>query len=210
MLVHDLEGRGISDRRVLAAMGEVPREEFVAWGERGQAYADRPLPIGHGQTISQPYIVALMLELAELRPDDRLLEVGAGCGYAAAVASRLCAEVVGIERVTALARDARARLVHLGYRNVVVLEGDGTVGWPPGAPFDAIVVSAGAPEVPEALVGQLADGGRLVVPAGTSPWGQQLLRLRRVGGQVEEEDLGGVSFVPLIGAQGWEERSQRG
>lgn len=203
MVSDDLRGRGVRDERVLIAMGEVAREEFVDPVDLDRAYSDRPLPIGEGQTISQPYVVALMLEALELQPDDRLLEIGAGCGYAAAVAGRICARVVGVERIAGLARDAETRLRRVGFDNVIVVEGDGTLGWPAEAPYDAILVSAGAPEMPSALVDQLAPGGRIVIPVGRSGFGQQLVRARRVGEGIEYDDLGGVAFVPLIGEQGW-------
>jgi protein-L-isoaspartate(D-aspartate) O-methyltransferase len=201
MVRHDLARRGMRDGRVLAAMGEVPREEFVPAGAAAHAYEDRALPIGDRQTVSQPYVVAEMLESLSLGPADRLLEVGAGSGYAAAVASRLCARVVAVERLHRLAAEAAERVARLGYANVTVVEGDGTLGWVKEAPYDAILVSAGAPAVPPALVGQLAEGGRLVVPVGGG--GQRLIRVRRAGPALEEDDLGPVAFVPLIGAQGW-------
>lgn len=198
-----LRGRGIRDERVLAAMAAVPRERFVPASARRHAYDDRPLPIGDGQTISQPYVVALMLALLELAPTDRLLEIGAGSGYAAAVAGRCCAEVIGVERLGDLARRADRALRDLGITNVEIVEGDGTLGWPVGAPYDAVLVSAGAPDVPPSLVAQLADGGRLVAPVGAHAGGQRLVRVRRTGTDIARTDLGRVSFVPLIGAEGW-------
>ena len=204
MVAHDLAARGIEDAAVLRAMGEVPREEFVPSHLRAEAYDDRPLPIGEGQTISQPYVVALMLELLELAPEDRMLEVGAGSGYAAAVAGRICRRVVGVERLPHLATTAAARLARLGGGNVVIVCDDGSTGWSPEAPYDAVLVSAGAPDVPGPLVDQLADGGRLVVPVGRHLSSQRLLRVRRTPVGLTEDDLGGVTFVPLIGAEGWE------
>lgn len=203
--------RGIADAHVLRAMREVPREAFVAPGQEEFAYEDSPLPIGEGQTISQPYIVALMLEAAELRPGDRALEVGAGSGYAAAVMARIADSVHAIERHAALGEAARDRLSRLGYDNVELRIGDGTRGWPEAAPFDAILVAAGGPEVPQALRDQLAPGGRMVIPVGGTEGGvQRLLRIRRTGEDAfETEDLAPVRFVPLIGEQGWTEDGSR-
>jgi protein-L-isoaspartate(D-aspartate) O-methyltransferase len=205
MVEEQIAARGIRDPRVLAAMREVPREAFVAEGLEGEAFRDAPLPLSEGQTISQPFIVALMAEAARIAPGDRVLEVGAGSGYAAAVLGRLAGRVVAVERLATLARAARERLARLGVANVSVVEGDGTLGWPEAAPFDAIVVSAGGPRVPEALVGQLAPRGRLVIPV-EARWGaQDLRRLTRTPGGLVEESLGPVRFVPLVGAQGWKE-----
>ncbi len=205
MVEEQIAARGVRDVRVLAAMRDVPRENFVAEGFEGEAFRDAPLPIAEGQTISQPFIVALMAEAALIEPGDRVLEVGAGSGYAAAVLGRLAARVTAVERRASLARLARERLGRLGYDNVEVVEGDGTLGWPEAAPFDAIVVSAGGPRVPEALMEQLALGGRLVIPV-EARWGtQDLRRLIRRSDGFEEESLGPVRFVPLIGAQGWKE-----
>jgi protein-L-isoaspartate(D-aspartate) O-methyltransferase len=204
MVERQLLGRGIRDGRVLAAMGEVPRERFVEDGFAGFAYDDRPLPAGDSQTISQPYIVALMLEAAEVGPSDRVLEIGAGSGYAAAVIARLAKHLVAIERLPGLAEQAGRRLQRLGCDNVEVHCADGTQGWPKAAPYDAIIVSAGAPDIPQALQQQLVIGGRLVIPAGASAHYQLLLKLRRSEeDRFEREDLGAVSFVPLIGRQGW-------
>jgi protein-L-isoaspartate(D-aspartate) O-methyltransferase len=196
--------RGIRDPALLAAMRRVPRHEFVDAALAREAYDDTPLPIEAGQTISQPYIVALMLEAARLGPDDRVLEVGAGSGYASAVASRLAAHIDAIERHPRLVELARERLARLGYANVDVHEGDGSVGWRAGAPYDAILVAAGGPRIPEALREQLAPGGRLVMPVGGEHGAQRLIRLERAAdGRFRESDLGGVMFVPLVGAQGW-------
>jgi protein-L-isoaspartate(D-aspartate) O-methyltransferase len=199
MVASDIAGRGIRDERVLQAMREVPREAFVEPDCRARAYEDTPLPIGEGQTISQPFVVALMLEAAGIHPNDRLLEVGAGSGYAAAVASRLAARVHALERHARLGEGARERLAQLGYDNVTVVVADGTKGWPAAAPFDVIIVSAGAPDVPQALETQLAPGGRLVMPVGRSGRAQVLVRIRRAAdGHLEREELAPVSFVPLV------------
>jgi protein-L-isoaspartate(D-aspartate) O-methyltransferase len=197
--------RGITDERVLAAMRAVPRENFTAPGFEEFAYEDSALPIAEGQTISQPYIVGAMLAAAELEPGDRLLEVGAGSGYAAAVASRVAGQVLAIERHAALTQAATQRLAALGYTNVTLKTGDGSRGWPEEAPFDAIIVSAGGPSVPKALKQQLVMGGRLVIPVGP-PEEQRLIRLTRTGKDTfEQDDLGAVRFVKLIGAGGWTE-----
>lgn len=193
----DLQRRGITDDGVLAAFRAVPRERYVPEAMAGRAYEDRPLPIGHGATISQPYVVALMLELARLTPDARVLDVGTGSGYAAALASRLAAEVVSIERVPELADAARSTLDELGV-DVEVVVGDGHDGWPARAPYDAILVAAAATEVPEALAEQLADDGRLVLPVGPPGGVQELVVVHRSGDRLRRRDLGGVRFVPLV------------
>ncbi len=203
MVARHLEARGITDPLVLAAMSQVPREAFVSAPLTEFAYEDSALPIEAGQTISQPYIVARMIELAELKPGDKVLEVGAGSGYAAAVMSRIARQVYAIERHEELAAQARTRLRRLGYDNVDILCADGTKGLPAHAPFDAIIVSAGGPKVPEALKQQLAIGGRLVIPVGRDIH-QALLLVRRTGADTfEQEDHGAVTFVPLIGEEGW-------
>ena len=206
MVERHLKARGIGNAGVLAAMGEVPRERFVPERLREFAYEDGPLPIGEEQTISQPYIVALMIEAADVAPGDRVLEVGAGSGYAAAVMSRIAGEVFAIERHPSLAESAQRRLLELGYDNVAVIAGDGSGGLPDKAPFDAILVAAGGDKVPEPLKRQLAVGGRLVVPVGDEAL-QSLLCVTRTGDEAWSEDnLGGVRFVPLIGAHGrWED-----
>ena len=208
MVAHHLEARGISDPLVLAAMGEVPREAFVSEPLKEFAYEDSALPIEAGQTISQPYIVARMIELLELAPRDKVLDVGAGSGYAAAVMSRIAGKVYAIERHKELAELARRRLKALGYANFEIICADGTKGLPEQAPFDAILVSAGGPRVPETLKQQLAIGGRLVIPVGRDIR-QTLLLVRRIDkDSFEEEDYGAVTFVPLIGAEGWVEPEQ--
>jgi len=211
MVRAQVAARGVLDERVLRAMAQVPRESFLPRDLEEFAYRDSPLPIECGQTISQPYIVALMAEALELAPGDRVLEVGTGSGYAAAVLSRIASRVYSIERHGELARSARQRLETLGFDNVEVLHGDGTLGWPEHAPFQAITVAAGAPSVPEALVDQLAPGGRLVLPVGEGRDSQRLLRLRKQDdGRLIREDLGSVRFVPLVGIQGWSTDSERG
>ncbi|MDG4874973.1 protein-L-isoaspartate(D-aspartate) O-methyltransferase [Mesorhizobium sp. WSM4935] len=206
-----LSRRGIRDREILAAMREVPREAFVDPGYEEFAYEDGPLPIAEGQTISQPYIVAFMLEMAEIGPGDQVLEVGTGSGYAAAVMSRVVDHVYTIERHAALAEAARQRFQNLGYGNIEVRTGDGTRGWPEAAPFDAIVVAASGPGAPLALQQQLDVGGKLVIPVGDDPDEQRLLKVTRTGASTySEEDFGGVRFVPLIGEQGWREESRPG
>jgi protein-L-isoaspartate(D-aspartate) O-methyltransferase len=211
MVERQVQRRGLRDSHVLAAMREVPREAFVPDGLREFAYEDTPLPIEAGQTISQPYIVALMLEAARIQAGDHVLEVGAGSGYAAAVASRIAGRVHAIERHDALAKLAARRLERLGYDNVQVRTGDGARGWPDAGPFDVILVPAGGPQVPEALKAQLAIGGRLVMPIGDSETHQRLIRLTRVGpARYAEEELGDVTFVPLIGEQGWAETPPAG
>ncbi len=201
MVAQHLRARGIADERVLAAFRAVPREAFVGPSLAESAYADAPLPIGLGQTISQPFVVAAMVESLRVGEHDRVLEVGAGSGYAAAILSRLAGRVVAVERHLELADAARDRLAALGFDNVDVRHGDGTRGWTPDAPFDAILVSAGARRVPPALEEQLAVGGRLVIPVGELDH-QELRRIvRRSDGTLAEERLGGVSFVPLVSQQ---------
>lgn len=204
MVARQIAGRGVCDRRVLNAMREVPREAFVPDRYRDYAYDDTPIPIGCGQTISQPYIVALMIVEAALAPGDHVLEIGAGSGYAAAVMSRIAAHVHAIERLPELVEVATARLAQLGYANVDVRLGDGTRGWPAAAPFDAIIASAGGPAIPHVLKDQLAIDGRLIMPVGQTSRRQVLTLVRRVSTtQFEEDHLGNVAFVPLIGEYGW-------
>ena len=209
MVDSQIARRGVVDRHVLAAMREVPRERFVAAAMAEFAYEDSPLPIGEGQTISQPYIVAAMIEAAEIGPGDRVLEVGAGSGYAAAVIGQIAEKVYAIERHEALGQAAKDRFDALGYRNIEIRVGDGTKGWPDAAPFDAILVAAGGPDVPRALKEQLAVGGRLVIPVGEERE-QKLCKVTRTSDtQFAEETLGAVAFVPLIGEQGWAEDGSR-
>lgn len=200
--------RGVRDPRVLDALRTVPRERFVPERLAQLAYEDKPLPIAEEQTISQPFVVALMAEALELAPEDKVLEIGAGSGYAAAVLGRIAREVWAVERHESLARQAAERLAGLGYENVHVVQGDGTLGLPEHAPYDGIVVAAGGPEVPQALLDQLAPGGRLVIPVGPDPRTQSLLRVRRTEQGFVRDDLGGVRFVPLIGEQGWGEEME--
>jgi protein-L-isoaspartate(D-aspartate) O-methyltransferase len=204
MVETQIARRGIRDPSVLHAMRTVPRERFVSESQQDQAFDDGPLPIGEGQTISQPYIVALMTAVVQPRPGDRALEIGTGSGYAAAVLAAIVSEVYTIERLGGLARTARQRLESLGYHNVHVRQGDGTLGWPEHAPYDAIIVTAGGPRVPSALLEQLAVGGRLIMPVGSAQRFQHLVRVTRTGsGTYDYEDLEDVAFVPLIGKQGW-------
>ena len=204
MIERQLARRGVDDPHVLEAMRQVPREAFVPEGLREFAYDDAPLPIEAGQTISQPYIVGLMIQAAGIRPGDRVLEVGAGSGYAAAVMSRIADQVFSIERHGELTRLARQRLRRLGYDNVELRTGDGTRGWAEEGPFDAILAAAGGPAIPQSLKEQLDLGGRLIMPVGDEEGGQRLIRVTRTGAtRFEEDDLGGVRFVPLIGEQGW-------
>jgi protein-L-isoaspartate(D-aspartate) O-methyltransferase len=198
MVERQLKGRDITDARVLWAMGKVQRHRFVSPALAAQAYADRPLPIGEGQTISQPYIVALMTQLLELKGPERVLEVGTGSGYQAAVLAELVTQVYTIEILPGLAASAAARLKALGYRNVEVKAGDGYQGWPEHAPFDAIIVTAGATHIPPALVAQLKEGGRLVIPVDTAPGFQDLLQGRKAGGRLVTRSVAPVRFVPLI------------
>ena len=201
-----IEARGITDPLVLEAMRVVPRERFVPPYLAVFAYDDGPLPIGKGQTISQPYIVAAMTQAVRIKPGERVLEIGTGSGYGAAVLSRIAGEVYTVERIGELAATARGRLAALGYDNVHVREGDGSLGWPEHAPYEAILVTAGGPRVPEALLDQLAVGGRLIMPVGTDLHGQRLVRVTRTDAhEYEHENLEYVAFVPLIGAEGWPE-----
>jgi protein-L-isoaspartate(D-aspartate) O-methyltransferase len=205
MVASQLVRRGIADERVLAAFRSVPREAFVPADLAASAYDDNPLPIGESQTISQPYVVALMAEEARIAPDARVLEVGAGSGYAAAILGQLAKEVVSIERHASLADSARRALAALGYRNIEVIHGDGSRGVPERAPYDAILVAAGAPAPPGSLKEQLADGGRLVIPVSVDSH-QDLKVITRRGDSFEEKNLGAVRFVPLLGEEGWEEK----
>ena len=210
MVATQIAARDVRDARVLDAMRRVPRHVFVAASLRRDAYEDTPLPIEEGQTISQPYIVALMLEAARLAPTDRMLEIGAGSGYASAVAAQLVDHVVAIERHPRLVELARERLARLGCANVDLHVGDGSAGWPAGAPYDAIVVAAAGPRVPAPLREQLAVGGRLVLPVANGFGAQRLVLVTRDAPDTwHEDDLGGVMFVPLVGSEGWPERDDR-
>jgi protein-L-isoaspartate(D-aspartate) O-methyltransferase len=208
MIEKQLRRRGISDAAVLAAMMAVPRHEFVAEELRSHAYDDLPLPIGGGQTISQPYIVAAMTVALRLQPGDRVLEIGTGCGYQAAVLSRLAKEVFTIERRPELASAASATLARLAYSNAHVHCGDGTLGLPELAPFDAILVAAAAPAVPKPLLAQLAEGGRMILPVGDAEH-QELQLIERRGDVFPKKMLEGCRFVPLVGYHGWQEPPKR-
>lgn len=210
MVERQLKRRDIHDPLVLRAMETVPREAFIPENMHTFAYEDRPLPIGEDQTISQPYIVALMTQALELTPKDRALDIGTGSGYAAAILSRIAEKVYSVERYKSLADTAKELFARLCYDNIWILEGDGTLGWPEHAPYDAIVVTAGGPDVPQALLDQLVVGGRLLIPVGKTLQLQELVRVRRTGqDEFEREKLTDVRFVPLIGEQGWEENAQR-
>ncbi|MGB8993604.1 MAG: protein-L-isoaspartate(D-aspartate) O-methyltransferase [Desulfobaccales bacterium] len=206
MVDRQIAPRGVSDPRVLAAMKKVPRHRFIPSHLWDQAYGDYPLPIGEDQTISQPYIVALMTELLELKATDRVLEVGTGSGYQAAILAELAAQVYSIDRVASLLARAEQILASLGYTNIKTRVGDGTLGWPEEMPFDAIIVTAGAPQVPRPLTEQLALGGRLVIPVGDT-WSQTLTCIRQTADGLKFEYHGGCRFVRLIGEYGWEEGS---
>ena len=204
MIEHTIRRRGLSDPALLAAFQAVPREEFVSAEYADHAYADHPLPIEAGQTISQPYIVALTIDAAAVRRGDKVLEIGAGSGYAAAILGQLAREVVAVERHRELAELARERMRRLGYANVRIVEGDGTCGCPAEAPFDAIVAAASGSHVPQVLIDQLRPGGRIVMPVGDPHAIQSLVKLtKRNDGNIEREDLGAVRFVPLIGEHGF-------
>jgi len=204
MVERQLSRRGISEPAILDAFRAVPREAFIGGEYAHLAYGDHPLPIEAEQTISQPYIVALMIQAAAIKPGDTVLEVGSGSGYAAAVISRIAGRVIGIERQHALVEVARERLRRLGYDNVEIVEGDGTKGWRDAAPYDAILAAASGSHVPQALIGQIAPNGRLVMPIGEPGWVQELVKVtRQDDGILKQENLGAVRFVPLIGEEGW-------
>ena len=205
MIQQQIAARGIKDPNVLAALGSVPRHLFVSEALRDQAYGDYPLPIGQQQTISQPYIVAEMTQALELGKDDRVLEIGTGSGYQAAILAEIVYRVYTIERIRSLYIQARNLLDKLHYHNVVMRCSDGTAGWPSEGPFDAIMVTAGAPDVPEKLVDQLTEGGRMVVPVGNQH-AQDLIRLTKDKSGVHRSNLGGCRFVKLIGTHGWKEK----
>jgi protein-L-isoaspartate(D-aspartate) O-methyltransferase len=206
MVERQLRRRGIDDPKILDAFLKVPREAFVSPDYAHLAYGDYPLPIEAGQTISQPFIVALMIQAAGIGTGDKVLEVGAGSGYAAAVISRIAAKVIGIERQHDLIEVARERLRKLRYDNVEIIEGDGTKGCAEQAPFEAILAAASGSHVPQPLIDQLADGGCIVMPIGQPGWPQELVKVTKRGdGTVERQNLGGVRFVPLIGEEGWKD-----
>jgi protein-L-isoaspartate(D-aspartate) O-methyltransferase len=202
MVESQLRARGIRDERVLAAMFRIPRHEFVSEEHRDQVYEDHPIPIGEGQTISQPYIVAIMLEALALDPSDTVLEIGTGSGYQTALLAELVRQVYSVERYASLARAAQATLARLGFNNVEVLVGDGSRGLPDRAPFDAIVVSAAAPQIPPPLFEQLREGGRMVIPVGPAH-AQELQLVRKHEGQPVVTSMEGCRFVPLIGSEGY-------
>jgi protein-L-isoaspartate(D-aspartate) O-methyltransferase len=202
MVEYQIAARGVRDPRVLSAMREIPRHLFIPPPYDRSAYNDSPLPIGHGQTISQPYIVALMTELLQTGPSDNVLEIGSGCGYQAAVLSTLVKKVTSIERLDTVAGLARTNLAALNLHNVEVITGDGTKGYAENAPYDGIIITAATPGVPKPLLDQLAEHGRLVAPVGSRDI-QELIRLTRLGGTMTRECFGGVRFVPLIGEHGW-------
>jgi protein-L-isoaspartate(D-aspartate) O-methyltransferase len=206
MVERQLRRRGIREKFILDAFSEVPREEFVADQYRHLAYGDHPLPIEAGQTISQPYIVALMIQAAGMGLNDKVLEIGAGSGYAAAVIGCFAGKVVAVERQPLLVQAARERMRRLGFDNVEIHEGDGTRGWSAEAPYDAILAAASGSHVPKALIEQLAPGGRLVMPLGGRGGTQELVKVTKGhDGTLERENLGGVRFVPLIGEEGWKD-----
>src|SRR5450759_3527130 len=210
MVARNIAARGVRDELVLDAMRKVPRELFLPQKLREFAYEDSPLPIAGEQTISQPYIVAFMAETVRLKGGEKILEIGAGSGYAAAVLSEIAAQVYTVERLGQLADKAAATLADLGYDNVHVLHGDGTRGWTEHAPYDAIVVAAGGPQVPESLKEQLKIGGRLVIPVGTDQRSQELVRVTRIStNEYRSEDIADVRFVPLIGEEGWATAKER-
>jgi protein-L-isoaspartate(D-aspartate) O-methyltransferase len=203
MVEEQVVARGVKDQRVIAAMKKVPRHLFVEEALQGQAYSDRPLPIGEKQTISQPYMVALMTEALELTGRETVLELGSGSGYQTAILAECAAKVFSIERIRSLAIKARKLLLDLGYFNIEVKFSDGTYGWPEEGPFDAMIVTAGAPDIPQPLIDQLKLGGRLAIPVGDA-YVQELVRITKTEEGVKREDLGGCRFVKLIGKHGWE------
>lgn len=204
MVKNQIKTRGITDERVLEALRKVPRHEFTLEEYQTEAYADHPLPIGSGQTISQPYIVALMTEQLDLEGNEKVLEIGTGSGYQAAILAELAGEIHSVERVPELAEKAQKNLSRLGVKNVSVHVGDGTLGWLEDAPYDAIIITAGTPTMPEGLADQLSDGGRLVAPVG-SRWQQMLELWIKREGEIEKREVLPVVFVPLIGEKGWDE-----
>ncbi len=206
MIQQQVVERGITDERVIAAMRDIPRERFFRPDTKSEAYAGRATPIGHGQTISEPYIVALMTHRLDVKPEHKVLELGTGTGYQTAVLAKLAGQVYSVERVKALLDQAFERILDLGFRNVHFRHADGTLGWPEEAPFDRIIITAGAPEIPrELLLGQLKDGGLAVLPAGPED-DQMLLEVRREGSELKTTDICPCRFVKLIGKQGWPEK----
>jgi len=202
MVKNQLIARGIKDERVLQVMGKIPRHLFIEDALYGEAYNDHPVPIGERQTISQPYIVALMTEALELKGSENALEIGTGSGYQTAILAGLCSRVYTIERIKSLLGNARKLLSQLGYDNILFKTFDGTLGWKEYAPFDAIMVTAGAPSLPTPLMDQLADDGRMIIPVGDR-YSQELIKVIRKGKSLEQESLGGCRFVNLIGVHGW-------
>ncbi|MDD5496211.1 MAG: protein-L-isoaspartate(D-aspartate) O-methyltransferase [Candidatus Omnitrophica bacterium] len=205
MVEEQLIARGIADRKVLEAFMKVPRHEFVREEFFESAYGDHPLPIGNNQTISQPYMVALMTECLGLKGDERVLEIGTGSGYQMAILCQIAKEIYSVERFKDLAENADSVLKRLGYANYAIKVGDGTLGWEDRAPYDAVIVTAGAPGIPRSLVGQMKDGGRLVIPMG-GEFGQVLTVVRKKGDTVEASEVCGCMFVPLIGREGWQKK----
>jgi len=204
MVKDQLIARGIKDERVLQVMGKIPRHLFIEEALAGEAYNDHPVPIGEKQTISQPYIVALMTEALELKGDENTLEIGTGSGYQTAILAELSSRVYTVERIECLLVNARKILAHLGYDNILFKVFDGTIGWKEYAPFDTIMVTAGAPGVPEPLVDQLADDGRMIIPIGDR-YSQEMIKIVRRGKSLEQKNLGGCRFVNLIGIHGWQD-----
>jgi len=202
MVKNQLIARGIKDERILRAMGKIPRHLFIEDALYGEAYNDHPVPIGEKQTISQPYIVALMTEALELKGDEKTLEIGTGSGYQTAILAELSSRVYTIERIKSLLGNARKLLAQLGYDNILFKAFDGTLGWKEYAPFDAIIVTAGAPHLAKPLIDQLADNGRMIIPVGDR-YSQELIKIVRKGKEFKQESLGGCRFVNLIGAHGW-------
>lgn len=209
MVERQLLVRGIKDERVLATMLKVPRHQFVADALSEQAYGDYPLGIGEGQTISQPYIVALMTEALQLRGGEKILEIGTGCGYQTAILAEIVGQVYTIERIKNLGFMARRTLKNLGYKNIVMRIGDGSRGWPEAQPFDGILIAAGSPTIPAPLLEQLADGGRLVIPVGNED-AQDLIRMTRMQNNFKKENLGACRFVKLVGRHGWQRQTKAG
>lgn len=202
MVENQIKSRGVTDSRVLEAMKKVPRHKFVPEGMKSVAYQDGPLPIGSGQTISQPYIVALMTELLDVRSDSKVLEIGTGSGYQAAILGELALSVITVERVQELFRDAKEILRELGYSNVTVINADGSIGYSEFSPYDRIIVTAASPDIPVSLKEQLADGGKMVIPVG-SQFSQTLEVVKKEGKHIIKEESVGVRFVPLKGKEGW-------